>query len=710
MINSNLNGNAQRFAISSKIQSQHLDRLAIVYVRQSTMQQVAEHQESTRLQYALTDKAYQMGWPKSNIQVIDKDLGCSGSSIDGRLGFQELMSLVALGKVGIVLGREVSRLARSSLDWQRLLETCAIFATLIGDQDGIYDPTLYNDRLLLGLKGSMSEAELHILKQRMLDGRWAKAQRGELVVPVPRGYITTANGNVVKDPDEQVRLVIETIFDVFEYRLSVNGVLKYLVEHEIQLPLRISTGEQKGELEWTRPSRVAIDSVLHNPIYAGAYTYGKKRMDPRKKVPGHRYSGIVRLPIEQWEVLIKDKFPAYISWAQFESNREQISRNQPKRQGPTRQGQSLLAGLLYCPKCGIKMSTDYGNNGHGLRYLCNKKAINYAEPYCQTIVGSALDEFVQQLVFEALEPAALEISLQVASNIKQEHERLNLHWSQRLERAIIDTERAYRQYNAVEPENRLVARTLEKQWEESLLQEEKLKQEFEEFQAKQPVLFGEQEQEQIRQMAHNIPAIWAAKTTQPADRQQIVRLLIEQVIVDVQNHSEKINLVVNWHGGHKTETSMIRPVAHFDQLSCYDDLLKRVKAEYEQGKSKAQIAKMLNDEHWPTPRIVSKYRVKTVTNLLLRIGIESETGVSRFADEIERTVDEWTVNELSNKIGVATNTIGQWIKKGKLKARKIELRGFKVWLIKASETELDSIKRAKKPKTSIKTDLRRHYE
>jgi DNA invertase Pin-like site-specific DNA recombinase len=710
MINSNLNGNAQRLAISSKIQSQHLDRLAIVYVRQSTMQQVEEHQESTRLQYALTDKAYQMGWARSNIQVIDQDLGCSGSSVDGRLGFQELMSLVALGKVGIVLGREVSRLARSSLDWQRLLETCAIFATLIGDQDGIYDPSTYNDRLLLGLKGSMSEAELHILKQRMLDGRWAKAQRGELAVPVPRGYITTANGKVVKDPDEQVRLVIETIFDVFEHRLSVNGVLKYFVEHEMQLPSRISAGEKKGELQWTRPSRVAIDSVLHNPIYAGAYTYGKKRINPRKKVAGHRYSGIVRLPIEQWEVLIKDKLPAYISWAHFESNRAQISRNQPNAQGPTRQGQSLLSGLLRCGHCGAKMTTNYGNNGQGLRYECSKRVMNYAEPYCQSVLGAALDEFIQQLVFEALEPAALEISLAVASNIKLEHERLNQHWSQRLERARIDTARSYRQYNAVEPENRLVARTLEKQWEKSLLLEDKLKQEFEEFQAKQPVLFGEQEQEQIRQMAQDIPAIWAAETTQPADRQQIVRLLIEQIIVDVQNRSEKVKLDVNWHGGHKTETSMIRPIAHFAQLSCYADLLKKVKAEYAQGKTKVQIAKMLNDEHWPTPRSGSKYTVKTVSNLLQRMGIEPASGVSRFVDDIERETNEWTVNELSNKLGFATNTIQQWIRKGKLKARKVDMRGFKIWLIKASETELDLIKHAKNPKTSIKTDLERHYE
>ena len=678
---------------SNKIDNHHLDRLAIVYVRQSTMQQVEEHQESTRLQYALADKAIQMGWPSSRVRVIDQDLGCSGSSIDGRIGFQELMAEVALGHVGIVLGREVSRLARSSLDWQRLLETCAIFATLIGDQDGLYDPTTYNDRLLLGLKGSMSEAELHLLKQRMLEGRWEKARRGELQIPVPRGYFTTATGEVIKDPDERVRLVIETIFTVFERTLSIGGVLKYLIKNKMKIPSRITSGERKGELEWYRPSRSAIDNLLHHPIYAGAYVYGRKLTDPRKKVPGHRYSGRYRVPLEQCEVLIKDRLPAYISWMQFEQNMKQISSNQTKAKGPTRTGYSLLSGLLRCGHCGLKMTTHYGNNGQGLRYMCVKQAVNYGGSRCQSILGKTLDTVIKEQVFKALEPAALEISLQVANDIEQEQKRLTEHWQQKLEEAKFNTERAYRQYNAVEPENRLVARTLEGKWEETLAEEEQLKIEFEKFSTQQRQVLAQQEQEYIRALAQDIPAIWSADTTTQEDRQQIVRLLIDEILVTVINNSEEVALEIAWQGGHATMMTITRPVAHFNQLSCYDELLKRIKTLYQQGKSKADIALILNNEQWPTPRKGSQYTVKTVGKLLTRMGIETVTGIWRFAEEIPHEEDEWTVSELSHKIGFAPNTIQQWAKEGKVDGRKVEIRGFQVWLIKANKAEIAKLTR-----------------
>ncbi|MCP4042629.1 MAG: recombinase family protein, partial [Gammaproteobacteria bacterium] len=272
--------------LEGKIRSNHLERQAIIYVRQSTMQQVERHRESTRLQYGLVDRALQMGWPKQRILVIDDDLGCSGATAEGRLGFQRLVAEVGLDHVGIVLGLEMSRLARSSRDWYQLLEVCAIFTTLIGDVDGIYDPTQYNDRLLLGLKGTMSEAELHILKQRMLEGKRAKARRGELGIRPPMGYVRHPSGGFIKDPDEQAQAVIALVFEIFERRGTIHAVLRHLVEHDILMPCRVVVGPTKGELEWHRPNRVSLSNLLHHPAYAGAYVYGRRPTDPRKKVPG----------------------------------------------------------------------------------------------------------------------------------------------------------------------------------------------------------------------------------------------------------------------------------------------------------------------------------------------------------------------------------------------------------------------------------------
>jgi DNA invertase Pin-like site-specific DNA recombinase len=312
---------------SGKIKSQHLSRKAIIYIRQSTLQQVHRHQESTRLQYGLVDRAILLGWPRSDIEVIDDDLGCSGSTIAGRHGFQRLVAEVGLDHVGMVLGLEMSRLSRSSRDWYQLLEVCAIFSTLIGDLDGIYDPSLYNDRLLLGLKGTMSEAELHILKQRMIEGKRAKARRGELGMQVPMGYCRQLSGIVVKDPDEQAQSAIARVFELFERKLTINGVLSELVAQQIQMPYRVATGINKGDLVWHRPNRVTLSNLLHNPIYAGAYAYGRRPTDPRKKIPGRPATGRTVAEIEDWEVLIKDQLPAYITWSHYERNVRQLQAN-----------------------------------------------------------------------------------------------------------------------------------------------------------------------------------------------------------------------------------------------------------------------------------------------------------------------------------------------------------------------------------------------
>jgi DNA invertase Pin-like site-specific DNA recombinase len=428
--------------LSGKVQAAHLQRLAVVYVRQSTLQQVEHNRESTRRQYALSDRAIELGWSPTQVLVIDEDQGRSGASADGRPGFQHLVGEVGLNHIGIVLGLEISRLARSSRDWYQLLEVCGLFGTLIGDADGIYDPQTYNDRLLLGLKGTMSEAELHILKQRMLEGKRAKARRGELHMLLPRGYARTPAGEVIKDPDEQARAVIETVFTQFERCGTINGVLRYLVDHQMQLPDRLRSGPRTGELDWRRANRATLSNLLHNPIYAGAYSYGRRPTDPRRRQPGRPSSGRTVAAPEDWEVLLKDRLPAYISWEQYRRNLQQLAANTAQAGGVARQGVSLLSGRLVCGRCGLMMATQYTNAGTGLRYVCSREAVDYGAPLCQSLAGGALDTCISALVLDALQPAALEISLQVVDDLEAEREREHAHWQQRLERASYECERS----------------------------------------------------------------------------------------------------------------------------------------------------------------------------------------------------------------------------------------------------------------------------
>src|SRR6476469_7865057 len=322
-------------SVADKVQSRHCDRLAIVYVRQSTLQQVERHQESTRLQYGLVERALQFGWSRENIVVIDDDLGRSGATAEGRLGFQRLVAEVGLGRVGLVLGVEMSRLARSCRDWHQLLEICALFDTLIADSDGILDPALYNDRLLLGLKGTMSEAELHILKGRMDAGRRAKAEGGELFFNLPRGYVRLPSGRVALDPDEEVRAVMRLVFDLFEQRRTINGVLVYLAAHDIRLPYRLRGGPSKGELTWRRANRHTLGAMLTNPAYDGAYAYGRRAVDPRRRRPGHPGAGRVEGE-PGGMVLLRDRWPAYISWEDHERNCAQVIANRAGHAGVPR--------------------------------------------------------------------------------------------------------------------------------------------------------------------------------------------------------------------------------------------------------------------------------------------------------------------------------------------------------------------------------------
>ncbi|MDX6382096.1 MAG: hypothetical protein QOI57_3120 [Rubrobacteraceae bacterium] len=544
------------------------ERLAVVYVRQSTPQQVLDHRESTRLQYGLVTRAQQMGWPKERVLLIDDDLGKSGASSEGRLGFQRLVSEVSLDHVGMILGVEMSRLARSSKDWHQLLEICALFGTLISDLDGIYDPGQHNDRLLLGLKGTMSEGELHLMKQRMQQGRLNKARRGELSVPVPTGYLRHASGEVTLDPDEQVRHVVGLVFRKFEELGTLNAVLEYLVKYAIRLGFRVREGLGKGQLEWRRPNRAALQNLLKHPIYAGAYVYGRRQVDGREKRAGHPSSGRRVNEPQQWYALIKDRFPAYISWEHYERNLARLKANRARSEevGVARRGPSLLAGLAVCAKCEHRMGVGYGGQRNLHRYVCNSMASQYGGEPCQQLAGECVDEFVSERVLEALQPAALELSLEVTKSLQRGRDDLELLWQQRLERAEYEAQRVGRQYRLIDSENRLVRRQLKREWEEKLTTQQKLKEEYHRFLHEKPQVLSKEEREAIRKLAQDIPALWGASTTTIAERKEIVWQVVEQVVIDAEGESERVHVEIYWVGGTRTEGVTIRPVAKYERL------------------------------------------------------------------------------------------------------------------------------------------------
>lgn len=539
----------------------------------------------------------------------------------------------------------------------------------------------------------MSEAELPILKQRMLEGQRAKARRGELGMLLPMGYVRQLSGDVVKDPDEQARTVIQRIFELFERKRTINGVLTELVVQQIQMPCRVLSGTNKGELTWRRPNRVTLSNLLHHPIYAGAYSYGRRPTDPRKKIPGRPSTGRTVAPMEEWEVLIKDHCPAYIRWSEYERNLRQLKSNTVQAMGTVRQGPSLLSGLIVCGRCGLRMAPHYNNNGKGLRYGCDRMAIDYGEARCQSLSGKPLDQRITALIFKALQPAAIEISMAVAEDLEAERQRQLGHWQQRLERAQIETERASRQYHAVEPENRLVARTLERKWEAALAAETQLKNEYDQFLADQPTVLTTEERVAIQHLAQDIPALWTAKTTTAADRQLIVRQLIERVLVTVIEDTEKVQVEVHWLGGHQTKTQINRPVARLDQMSDHQALLERVKLLQTQGHNAPAIAETLNAEGWHPPKRRETYNAPMVRRLLSRQGLGTGTQKQQQTTDIKRKAHEWTLKELGMQLQIPEPTLYAWLYKGQLNGRKVKVASRSIWLIHLDDREQEQLRR-----------------
>jgi len=530
---------------------------------------------------------------------------------------------------------------------------------------------------------------LHVLKQRMIQGKLNKARRGELGMVVPIGYVRRPSGEVIKDPDEQVQGVVDLVFDQLEARGTINGVLRYLVDHSIQLPVRARAGANKGELEWHRPNRPTLSNLFHNPIYAGAYVYGRHPTDARRKKPGRSGTGRTVAVPETWQVLLKDHLPAYISWEQYEANLAQLAANRARALGAPRRGPSLLSGLLTCGRCGRRMTVTYG--GGYQRYMCSRDATDYGAKLCQSLSGKVLDERVSTLVIAALEPSALEVSLRVAEDVAAERRRLEEGWKKRLERAQFDVDRAMRQYNAVEPENRLVVRTLERQLEARLSQQKSLTEEHDRWLSKLPAVLSSEERQAIRRLAADIPALWAAPTTTSEDRQTIIRQLVDRIVVAVVDDTERVQVAIEWVGGHRTETSVVRPVARVDQLSYHEQLVDRIRELRQQGLKSQAVADRLNNEAWHPPKRRPTFNGQMVRTIASRHGLISPLRRKSASRPVLRR-NEWLLPTLAAKLAMPTVTLYSWLRRGWIQGRRLEDEPQRPWALRADTQDLAKLR------------------
>ncbi|MDQ6662409.1 MAG: recombinase family protein, partial [Chloroflexota bacterium] len=529
-------------------------KMAYVYIRQSSLMQVTRHGESTELQYSLVQRAVALGWPRERVELIDEDLGKSGAHAEIRSGFQRLLAEISLARVGLVLSFDASRLARNNRDWYQLLEGCSIFGTLIADGERLYDPRLYHDRLLLGLSGMMSEAELHQLKQRMQAGARHKAERGELRQGLPVGLARGPAGEVILNPDEEVQARIRLVFEKFREIRSAGGVMRYLRAAHLPLPACPRVGPAPYQIVWQPARTSAILDILHNPAYAGAYVYGRKLLDPVRRTPAHPAGGRLLQPLDKWEICLHNRYPAYIMWEEFVTNQAQLRANslryREERPGVARKGQALLQGIVRCGRCGALLHLHYsGPQGEFPEYRCSADQIQFGGTDCQRVRALALDTQVERRFLEALRPDQVTLALAALAHLEQEEQAENKQWELRLERARYQAKRAERQYQAVEPENRLVARSLEKQWEEQLRAVETVEKEYHAWKTSRFGSLTQADREAIVALGSDLPTLWQAPTTGNTERKQMVRLVIREVIVDSKRAEGQVWVQINWQTG-----------------------------------------------------------------------------------------------------------------------------------------------------------------
>jgi DNA invertase Pin-like site-specific DNA recombinase len=735
----------------SKINAEHLRRCAIIYVRQSSSTQVEHNRESTARQYELAERAARLGWRRDQVKVIDEDLGISGSGLSERPGFARMTAEVGLGQVGIVLGLEVSRLARNNADWYRLLDLCGLTHTLIGDGDGIYHPGLFNDRLVLGLKGTMSEAELHVLRARLLGGIRNKAARGELHRGLPVGLVRgDADGEVLLHPDESVQAAIHAVFDRFAEFGSARRVWLWFRSQGLRFPLHSNSFV---DLRWVAPTYTKIHQVLTNPFYAGVYVYGRTQQTCYLDAGGRIRKRIRQRDREQWPVFIRDHHAGYIDWNTFEANQKRLAQNIRPRPhqsgGAVREGAALLQGIAVCGHCGRRLAVHYSGRFSAPGYHCaGKNIVNGRGEYCLNIGGVQIDAAVAEAFLSALAPAGLEASLQAIEQFDADHETTLAQFRRDVERARYNAQRAERRYRAVDPENRLVARGLEAEWESALLELKTAESELSDREHARPRSLTHEERDAILALGKDLKRIWFAPTTSDRDRKELLRTLLDDVTLRVERDKYNAHLTLRWRGGLFSEVNVPLPRSHPSPIRTADDtidLLRRLAAHYPDTK----IAGILNRQgrttatglsftanrvsslrtHWEIPCFEPKQQVQdgecmTIEKAARALGIAPSTlhrclndgfiageqitpGAPwriRINDELRsrfvESAPEGYVKmfKAMNLLGVSRQTILQRVKRGELKAIHVHrgrAKGIRIQVPAVAPDLFDPLKKMK---------------
>jgi DNA invertase Pin-like site-specific DNA recombinase len=589
--------------LPSKIQPAHRERLACVYVRQSTALQVRQHQESTERQYHLQERAMTLGWAATAIEVIDEDQGRSGQSALHRTGFQRLVAQVSLGQVGIVLMLEASRLARNNSDWYHLIEICGVRRTLIADEQAVYDPREPNDRLLLGVKGTLSEAETFTLRTRLYEGRWNKARKGALRFPLPIGYVRGADDAWELDPNAQVRERLGYVFAAFRRHGVARAVVRALREQELDLPSYVVGKENYGALVWKTPTLGAVVRILTNPGYAGAYVYGRwDYSGERQSAKTGKTLPRVR-PLDAWTVCLRDHHPSYLTWDEFVTNRARLRANgyRVETPGAARDGAALLQGIVRCGVCGGKMRVQY-HQAHESRsptYLCPGGYADGDPHLCQSVTARPVDAGVVAAFLAAASPLSVEISLRVLERIEQDRAVQRRQWELQVEQARYEARLAQRRYDAIDPENRLVAAELERRWNEKLERVARLEHAAAQLDQHAHWAITAEERETIQRLAQDLPALWQAETTTHHERKQLLRLAIDSVQLDTVSQPGQVSLQIHWRIGTITTLAVKRPAAGDGSLQTPAAAVATIQAlaptcDY------AAIAEQLNAAGWRT--------------------------------------------------------------------------------------------------------------
>ena len=661
--------------ISQQITSRQLQRLACLYVRQSTLQQVFENTESTARQYALRERALALGWPAERIVVIDQDLGHSGASITDRVGFQRLVADVGLGKVGLVLGLEVSRLARNSSDWHHLLEICALTSTFILDEDGLYDPSTFNDRLLLGLKGTMSEAELYVLRARLQGGILNKARRAALKLHLPIGFCYTEDDRIVLDPNHQVQDTIGYLFRTFRQTGTACATVRAFRPAQVAFPRRLRSGPHQGELVWSELQHHDVLRVLHNPCYAGAFVFGRTRTTKTADGKVH----IEHLGREQWQVVVPDAHPGYITWNDYETQLAQLMANSqaytPERLNPPREGPALLQGLVICGRCGERMTVRYHQRG-GQRivpdYVCQRASIARAEPVCQRFLGRDLDEAVAKLLLEVVTPEVVAMTLTIQDELVEQATAAERLRQMNIQRAQYEADLAQRRYNHVDPTNRLVAEVLEAEWNAKLrlLAQAHDAAEVQRQLDQQQVTRGERET--LQNVPQDFARFWHNPRTSQRDRKRVVRLLIEDVTV---NRADQIIAHIRFKGGATRTITVPLPTPLAQSRLTPPETLHAMDQLFDHY-TDAEVAEELNARGYRTFAGLP-FLVTHVAQLRRHHGLKDRYTRLREAGWL-------TADEVADRMAVRPQTIWLWYRRGWIEAARYNDRGSCLFALPAA--------------------------